>query len=94
MFFLIVDVERQTLCYDLMNHLSESMMKRIGCFLKRLWEGYKILYVKSLQEEQVRRTDSYRGPGVNPSTGMPMISGTGVDCAGNSFGTNSWSNRY
>jgi hypothetical protein len=71
------------------------IMGRIKSFWKKYWADTKILYLQYMEEEQQKRDSGSCGPGVNPSTGMPMIKGTGVDCAGNSFGTSSnWSSRY
>lgn len=70
-------------------------MGRFKAFCKKYWADTKILYRQYMAEEQERKNDEYCGPSVNPATGMPMISGTGVDCTGSSFGTgSSWSNRY
>ena len=70
-------------------------MERIKSFWKKYWADTKVLYRQYMEEEQQRRDGGSCGPSVNPSTGMPMIKGTGVDCTGNSFGTgSSWHNRY
>jgi hypothetical protein len=67
-------------------------MSRIKSFWKKYWADTKVLYRKYLEEEQQQRDGGHRGPSVNPSTGMPMISSS-VDCMGNSFGTSDWSSR-
>lgn len=70
-------------------------MKRLRAFWKQYWADTKVLYRQEIEAKQNRRDTGSRGPSVNPATGMPMISGTGVDCTGNAFGTSSnWSNRY
>lgn len=70
-------------------------MNRFKAFWKKYWEDTKILRDQYMQESQQHRNNEYCSPSVNPATGMPMISGTGVDCTGSSFGTsNNWSNRY
>ena len=82
-------------CYAKARILDENAMKRFKIFWKKYWADTKVLYRQYREEGQKRRDSGSRGPSVNPASGLPMISGTGVDCTGNSFGTSSnWSNRY
>lgn len=74
----------------------ENAMHKVKLFLKQYWENTKVRYKQAMEEQNALEdsNDDYDYPGVNPSTGMPMISKS-VDCMGNSFGTgSSWHNRY
>ncbi len=71
----------------------ENAINRVKLFLKQYWEDTKVRYKQAVEDENLLEdNDNYDYPGVNPSTGMPMISSS-VDCMGNSFGTSDWSSR-
>lgn len=72
------------------------MMSRFKAFWKKYWADTKMLIKQEMEREALEdeeEDDDYCGPSVNPSTGMPMISGS-VDCMGNAFGTGSSTSRY
>ena len=79
-------------CYAQARILRENIMKLFKTFWKKYWADTKVLYRQYMDVGQQKRDRGSRGPSVNHSTGMPMIS-SGVNCMGNAFGTNDWSSR-
>ena len=70
-------------------------MENFKSAVKKWWEKSKIAYQKEILEEDAQEAmeDDPHNLGINPSTGLPLIS-NGVDCMGNSFGSSDdWSRR-
>lgn len=70
---------------------------KIKAILSELWINFKASYQRAKAREEVRiralENSSDHHYGVNPSTGMPMISKS-VDCMGTPFGLSDWSRRH
>ncbi len=73
------------------------MAMKIKAILSRWWINFKASYqrAKIREEARIRTIENSisHHHGVNPSTGMPMISKS-VDCMGTPFGLSDWSRRH